>query len=339
MAPPPPRPNRRNSTSNNSNSSSSKGGDSSTIRTSKRKAGEPDPSPELVPSPRGSKNTKKVKEATTSDDAPLLPPPPPPPQEEEEDDDILEDSQQDKEKRERAIELLRSADDLPSSYAALKLVNEIVGIDEARIMAKRVARLLSPADQVLIDQASLAVPYLMYQLCVEEFTQPRAQGGLAYSHAKAVEMASILFEKAGPACCCADNITELQLVKKCRGGKNNTTDIITKNDARKVLPILKKIGIIARSKIDETIAQLETAPAPEAKVSGSEEELTQQEARQTSSGSEEELAQQEEARQTSNETKAKKDTATEEELPQQEVAVPQAEESKIADDDEQSHDL
>jgi hypothetical protein len=104
----------------------------------------------------------------------------------------------------------------------------------------------------LIKKASLAVPFLMYKLAVERFTRPRSFGGLAFSIAKAKRVAATLFENMGPSCCSA-NVTEKDLVK---AGQIEITD------ARKVLPLMKDVGIETRTKV-ESVRKLVMGDADE----------------------------------------------------------------------------
>jgi hypothetical protein len=81
--------------------------------------------------------------------------------------------------REEILQALADATDLPSCYAALKLAQE-------RLRGSS----LSASDQQVMEQARLAVPFLMHQMSVEIFTRPRNLGGLAFSFAKATEIAT-----------------------------------------------------------------------------------------------------------------------------------------------------
>jgi hypothetical protein len=135
-------------------------------------------------------------------------------------------------RRERAVKALEDAMDVQSAYAALKIVKEVFPLDSSTLDDD------DPTHQ-LIKKASLAVPFLMYKLAVERFTRPRSFGGLAFSIAKAKRVAATLFQNIGPSCCSAD-ITEKDLVKAGR---------IEITDARKVLPLLKDVGIETRGKV------------------------------------------------------------------------------------------
>jgi hypothetical protein len=80
----------------------------------------------------------------------------------------------------------------------------------------------------------------MYKVAVERFTRPRSFGGLAFSIAKAKRVAATLFENMGPSCC-SPNVTERDLNKAGR---------VEITDARKVLPLLKEVGIETRTKVE-----------------------------------------------------------------------------------------
>jgi hypothetical protein len=135
--------------------------------------------------------------------------------------------------RGRALQALKDATDLQSAYAALKIVKEVFPLNSSTALDD------DPRQQ-LIKKASLAVPFLMYKMTVERFTRPRSFGGLAFSIAKAKRVAATLFQNIGPSCCSAD-VTEKDLVKA--GGIEIT-------DARKVLPLLKDVGIETRGKVE-----------------------------------------------------------------------------------------
>jgi hypothetical protein len=136
--------------------------------------------------------------------------------------------------RERALQALEESTDLQSVYAALKIVKEIVPLVQDNNENEHDRSLL------LVEQASLAVPFLMYKLAVERFTRPLSFGGLAFSIAKAKKIAGMLFETVGLACCSAE-VTENDLQKAG----------LAVADARKVLPHLKDVGVEARVKVDD----------------------------------------------------------------------------------------
>jgi hypothetical protein len=135
--------------------------------------------------------------------------------------------------RERALKALEDATDVQSAYAALKIVKEVFRLDPSKVDDD------DPTQQ-LIKKASLAVPFLMYKLAVERFTRPRSFGGLAFSIAKAKRVAATLFQNMGPSCC-STSVTEKDLVK---AGQIEITD------ARKVLPLMKDVGIETRAKVE-----------------------------------------------------------------------------------------
>jgi len=138
--------------------------------------------------------------------------------------------------RKALIKALREACDLPSTYAALKLIRESSFLDS-----------LTEKEKELVSDASLAVPYIMSNLAVEHCTRPRSLGGLAYSRAKAENLIRSLFAKMGPACC-ADNVKEKDIEKACKD--------ISSQDARKIVPKLKQVGIDAKRKVEELREQI-----------------------------------------------------------------------------------
>jgi len=154
-----------------------------------------------------------------------------------EEEPVRAETEKEKAMRERAMAKLREATDLPTSYAALKLVKD--NLHRGTKLTKQ--------DEKLLRQASLAVPFLMYKQCVELFTRPRNFQGLAFSIAKAELIAKKLFESIGPACC-SETVTEAELVNACG---------IEKVDAHKVLPKLRQIGQEARAKVEEIRKELE----------------------------------------------------------------------------------
>jgi hypothetical protein len=135
--------------------------------------------------------------------------------------------------RERALKALEDATDVQSAYAALKIAKEVVRLDSSTVDD-------DDPTQRLIKKASLAVPFLMYKQAVERFSRPRSIGGLAFSIAQAKRVAVTLFQNMGPSCCSAD-VTEKDLVKAGQ---------IEIKDARKVLPLLKDLGIETRAKVE-----------------------------------------------------------------------------------------
>jgi hypothetical protein len=135
--------------------------------------------------------------------------------------------------RERALKALEDATDVQSAYAALKIVKEVFRLDSFKVDDD------DPTQQ-LIKKASLAVPFLMYKLAVERFTRPRSFGGLAFSIAKAKRVATTLFQNMGPSCC-STSVTVKDLVK---AGQIEITD------ARKVLPLMKDVGVETRAKVE-----------------------------------------------------------------------------------------
>lgn len=138
--------------------------------------------------------------------------------------------------RKALIKALREACDLPSTYAALKLIRESSFLD-----------FLTEEEKELVSDASLAVPYIMSNLAVEHCTRPRSLGGLAYSRAKAENLIRSLFAKMGPACC-ADDVKEKDIEKACKD--------ISSQDARKIVPKLKQVGTDAKRKVEELREQL-----------------------------------------------------------------------------------
>jgi hypothetical protein len=139
-------------------------------------------------------------------------------------------TEEDREERTRILEALRTAKNLPSLFAVLKVANEFISTEKRRQ--------LSAYEQRLLRDATVAIPYLMYKETVEHLTRPLSFGGLAFSVAKAKQISEQLFKSIGPACC-FQYMTEGTITREGH---------LTKNEARKVLPILKQVGLEASSK-------------------------------------------------------------------------------------------
>jgi hypothetical protein len=137
---------------------------------------------------------------------------------------------------------LRQAGDLPSMYAALKLIRERMSkLDKGYAMTS--------GESDLYHKASLAVPYLMYKKAVDLLMRPRSMGGLAFASAKADATVRGIFEGAGIACC-GTKMTEKKLLKSC------SAVVSSPADARKILTKLAEVGNEARSKVNELAAAL-----------------------------------------------------------------------------------
>ena len=171
-------------------------------------------------------------------------------------------NEKDRRVRKRALDLLRGVDldasqnngeddefpplkqrvELPVLYGALKIIKEI-----GQGNAHEEESDLTEDDRQLIEDASLAVPYLMYKRFYEQLMLPRTMGGLAFSDAKAMQVARDLFLAMGPACC-KETVTDQQLSEACPSVK--------RIDARKILPSLHAIGKEARSQLEQVEALL-----------------------------------------------------------------------------------
>jgi hypothetical protein len=139
-------------------------------------------------------------------------------------------TEEDREERTRILEALRTAKNLPSLFAVLKVANEFISTEKRRQ--------LSAYEQRLLRDATVAIPYLMYKETVEHLTRPLSFGVLAFSVAKAKQISEQLFKSIGPACC-FQYMTESTITREGH---------LTKNEAQKVLPILKQVGLEASSK-------------------------------------------------------------------------------------------
>ncbi|KAL7565538.1 hypothetical protein ACA910_003816 [Epithemia clementina (nom. ined.)] len=134
--------------------------------------------------------------------------------------------------------------ELPVMYAALKRIKEI-GIGGNGIAPNEENDAdpdLTDEDRQLIQDASLAVPYMMYKRFYEHLMLPRTMGGLAFSDAKAKKIARDIFLAMGPACC-KESMTDQDLCQACPSVKPI--------DALKILPSLKAVGKEARSQLDQ----------------------------------------------------------------------------------------
>jgi hypothetical protein len=143
---------------------------------------------------------------------------------------------------------LRRAGDLPTLYAALKFVRERL---RGRTGADRGYVVTAP-EQDLLDQACLAVPYLMYKKAVDLLMRPRSMGGLAFSSAKADAIVRGIFEGVGIAALAGGPaVTEKRLARAC------PKLLPSASDARKILGKLAEVGEEARSKVAEFEARLD----------------------------------------------------------------------------------
>lgn len=161
--------------------------------------------------------------------------------------------------RQQALDVLRNHQEtqleLPVMYAALKTVQEIgmnVQVEDGTEHATKEStdppsesslaqpqlssKMIISEEQCLTD-ALLAIPYLMYKKAKDTLLLPRTMGGLAYSDAKAKEVAHDVFAKLGPKCCFV-NEDELQ-------------NHLSAQDAHKLLPFLQQVGREARCQVDE----------------------------------------------------------------------------------------
>jgi hypothetical protein len=91
-------------------------------------------------------------------------------------------------RRKVALEALMIATDLPSLFAALRIVGELHDSSEFHPVAAR-----------LVEDAQMAGRGLLQQSLVERFTSPRAFGGLAFSDTKALLLIDHIFRILGPS--------------------------------------------------------------------------------------------------------------------------------------------
>lgn len=157
----------------------------------------------------------------------------------------------------RLLDALRGGEDLPTLYAALKLARE--RLDKSGGGGADAGYIPSPDETSVLDNASLAVPYLMYKKAVDLLVRPRSLGGLAFSAAKADRLVHAAFGDAGAPACCSSSMTERQLLKA--GGA-----AVAASDARKVLSKLSEVGDEARSKVPgflESLLQQQQEVEPE----------------------------------------------------------------------------
>lgn len=143
---------------------------------------------------------------------------------------------------EQLLERLKAANDLPACYACLKIIREEFA--KTRSADNNAIPLLTDKEQELINQANLAVPYLMCKKAIDLCTLPRSLGGLALSSAKARTLCLTVFEKCQGLSCCSSSMTDKKIVRLCKGS-------LTVQDAIRVLPKLAEVGIAARSKVNE----------------------------------------------------------------------------------------
>lgn len=132
------------------------------------------------------------------------------------------------EQQTRALDLLREANDLPTAYASLYVLQNDIGLQNMSEWA-------SEADKELIQQAFLSVPYLMFQRAKEMFEEK----GLVRDPLE-------IFKTMGPSCC-SQKLDRKAFVKAC--------SFLNRSEAVQALPLLHGVGKKARSKL-KTIRQL-----------------------------------------------------------------------------------
>ena len=128
----------------------------------------------------------------------------------------------------RALDLLRQAHDLPSLYAAFQNLQETAGLDDYGDIWP------AGSEKDLVDQALLAVPYLMYrqvQLGLEESGKVRSQKNSLTN-----------FQVMGPRSC-SETFDHKGLLR--------AFPFLSRSEGWQVLPILKSVGEHARSRLDE----------------------------------------------------------------------------------------
>ena len=123
--------------------------------------------------------------------------------------------------QEMALWLLKRASDYGSMQAALDLIHECRSDIELNKEAK-----------ACVDQAIVAIPYLMHSAMMKFLTFHRKDGGPGFSSEKAKRIAMDLFERMGPSCC-GENVSEADLMDI--GG-------LHKVEALRVLPHLLRVA-------------------------------------------------------------------------------------------------
>lgn len=129
----------------------------------------------------------------------------------------------------RALDLIRQAHDLPTLYAALQILQETASLDNYDDNWPA-----GSSEKDLVDQALLAVPYLMHRQVLqglEEIGKFRSQ-----------ETALQIFQVMGPRSC-SEALDHKGLLRAC--------PFLSRSEGWQVLPILKSVGAHARSRLDE----------------------------------------------------------------------------------------
>jgi hypothetical protein len=157
--------------------------------------------------------------------------------------------------QEMALRFLKAASDYGSMQAALDLIHEY----HSDIVLNKEAK-------ASVDQAIVAIPYLMHSAMMKFLTFRRKDGGPGFSGEKANRIAMDLFERMGPACC-GDKVSEADLMDV--GG-------LHKVEALRVLPHLLRVAgtvsdqrkhmrkqLVASSAKQQTSVKKEQKPAQE----------------------------------------------------------------------------
>jgi len=120
-----------------------------------------------------------------------------------------------------ALRFLKTASDYGSMQAALDLMHDLHNDIELQSDAK-----------ASVDQAMVAIPYLMHSAMMKFLTLSRKEGGPGFAREKAKRITMDLFERMGPACC-DEKISEDDLMVV--GG-------LHKVEALRVLPHLRRVA-------------------------------------------------------------------------------------------------
>lgn len=126
-----------------------------------------------------------------------------------------------KQRQEAALRFLKTASDFGSMQAALDIFHDLHSDIELHKDAK-----------ALLEQATVAIPYLMHSAMMKFLTIPRKDGGPELSVEEARKLTMDLYKHMGPECC-DENVNESDLVRI--GG-------LPKIEAHRLLPHLLRVA-------------------------------------------------------------------------------------------------
>lgn len=138
-------------------------------------------------------------------------------------------------RQEVALRFLKTASDYGSMQAALVVFRDLHNDIE-----------LHKDAMASIEQATVAIPYLMHSAMMKFLTISRKDGGPGLSEENARKLTMGLFKRMGPACC-DENVNENDLVRI--GG-------LLKKDAHRVLPHLLRVAKTVSDEYKQMLKEL-----------------------------------------------------------------------------------